>query len=276
VNARRQSTLRRLAIPLALLVLGLPAGILIVTAVGKAPPDTSPFIPIDAAARAQERTAEPRWEPVTTVTGSGSTDAAFRIAADASQWKATMNCDSGEMRVVDDAPAREAQTIAETDCPHADVKTRTDPGTHRLHVSATGPWRVVVEQQVHTALMRPPLAGMTSQTRIAVGRVRSIQRRAEGRIDLYRLPSGRLALRFEDFYTTGSPGLEVWLSQARNPTSTLDARDAPHFNAGQLRSTLGTYNQLLPGEVTVDQIKSVVIWCPTVTIAFGAANLRPA
>jgi hypothetical protein len=105
--------------------------------------------------------------------------------------------------------------------------------------------------------------------------MRSIQRRAEGRVDLYRLPGGRLALRFENFYTTGSPGLEVWLSQARNPKSTLDARDAPHLNAGHLRSTLGTYNQLLPAEATVDQIDSVVIWCPTVTIAFGAANLRP-
>jgi hypothetical protein len=145
-----------------------------------------------------------------------------------------------------------------------------------LQVTATGPWRIVVEQQVHTALMRAPLAGMTPDTLVARGRMRSIQRRSEGAVALYRLPGGRLALRFERFYTTGSPGLEVWLSQARNPDSTLDARDAPHVNAGPLRSTLGTYNQLLPAEVTPAQIKSVVIWCPTVTIAFGAANLRPA
>jgi hypothetical protein len=268
-----RSALRRLALPLALLVIGLPAGILIVTAVGDPPPDKSPFIPIGQA-RAQARTAEPRWEPVRTVTGTGAADAAFTIAAGAAQWKTTMNCEAGRMRVVDTAAPAGGEELAATTCPHAGVATRTDPGAHRLHVSAGGPWRIVVEQQVDTALMRAPLAGMTADTLVARGRMRSIQRRAEGDIALYRLPGGRLALRFDRFYTTGSPGLEVWLSQARNPDSTLDARDAPHVNAGRLRSTLGTYNQLLPPEATVDDIRSVVIWCPTVTIAFGAANLR--
>ncbi len=271
----RSSAIRRFAVPVALLLLGLPAGLVAVMALGNPPADKDPFIPIDGTARAQERTAQPRWEPVTTVTGTGTTDASFTIAAGASQWKASMDCDSGRMRVTDDAAAS-SEMLADTACPHDEVKTRTDRGAHRLHVSASGPWRIVVEQQVHTALMRRPLPGMTPATLIARGTMRTIQRRTEGAVELYRLPSGRLALRFDGFYTTGSPGLEVWLSQARNPKSTLDARDAPHVNAGRLRSTLGTYNQLLPSEVTVDEIDSVVIWCPTVTIAFGAANLRPA
>ena len=268
-----RGAIRRFALPLALLVIGLPLGIVAVMAVGSPPADKDPFIPIDATAGKKVRTAQPRWEPVSTITGTGTSDASFTIAAGAAQWKATMNCDAGRMTVVDDAGAGEV--LAETTCPHDGVETRTDPGPHRLHVKAAGPWKIVVEQQVHTALMRPPLKGMTRETLIARGQMRSIQRRAEGRVDLYRLPGGRLALRFEGFYTTGSPGLEVWLSQARNPKSTLDARDAPHLNAGHLRSTLGTYNQLLPAEATVDQIDSIVIWCPTVTIAFGAANLRP-
>lgn len=271
-----RSTIRRLALPIALLVVGLPAGLAAVTALGDPPPDKSPFIPIDGTARAKIRTAEARWEPVSTITGTGSTEASFEIAAGASQWKATMDCDAGRMSVVDDVAGADGGMLAETTCPHSDVKTRTEPGAHRLRVDATGPWRIVVEQQVHTALMRAPLAGMTPDTLVARGRMRSIQRRSVGTIALYRLPSGRLALRFEGFYTTGSPGLEVWLSQARDPDSTLDARDAPHVNAGPLRSTLGSYNQLLPAEVTPAQIKSVVIWCPAVTIAFGAATLRPA
>jgi len=271
----RSAAIRRFAVPLALLVLGLPAGLMGVMALGNPPADKDPFIPIDGTARAQERTAQPRWEPVSTVTGTGTTDASFRIAAGASQWKATMSCDSGRMSVSDDAPTGK-RMMSETACPHEGVETRTEPGTHRVHVNATGPWRIVVEQQVHTALMRPPLAGMTAATRVARGKMRTIQRRTEGGVDLYRLPGGRLALRFESFYTTGSPGLDVWLSQARNPESTLDARDAPHVNAGHLRSTLGTYNQLLPPEVTLEEIRSIVIWCPTVTIAFGAADLQPA
>ncbi|MDP1850084.1 MAG: DM13 domain-containing protein [Solirubrobacteraceae bacterium] len=271
-----RSAVRRFALPLALLVFGLPAGLLVVMAVGKPPPDKDPFIPVDALAAGRERTAQPRWEPVSTITGTGSTDASFRIAAGASQWKASMACDGGRMHVTDAAAADSGEMLADTACPHSGVETRTDTGPHRLHVSATGSWRIVVEQQVSTALMRAPLPGMTPATRIAHGEMRTIQRRTEGSVDLYRLPSGRLALRFENFYTTGSPGLEVWLSQAANPRSTLAARDASHVNAGQLRSTLGTYNQLLPREATVDEIRSIVIWCPTVTIAFGAANLRPA
>jgi uncharacterized membrane protein len=270
-----RTAIRRFALPLALLVFGLPAGLMVVIAIGKPPPDKDPFIPIDARGSQRERTAQPRWEPVSTITGTGSTDASFVIAAGASQWKASMTCDSGRMRVMDVAGTGAGEEMSDTKCPHSGVETRSDTGAHKLHISATGPWRIVVEQQVHTALMRRPLPGMSAATRIASGRMRTIQRRTEGRVDLYRLPGGRLALRFEDFYTTGSPGLDVWLSQARNPKSTLDARDAPHLNAGHLRSTLGTYNQLLPAEATVDQIDSVVIWCPTVTIAFGAANLRP-
>jgi hypothetical protein len=270
-----RGALRRFALPLALFVLGLPAGLMVVMAVGKPPPDKDPFIPVEALAEGRERSAQPRWEPVSTITGTGSTDASFRIAAGASQWKASMACDGGRMRVTD-AAAESREMLADTACPHSGVQTSTKTGEHRLRVSATGSWRIAVEQQVHTALMRPPLPGMTPATRIAHGEMRTIQRRTEGAVDLYRLPSGRLALRFESFYTTGSPGLEVWLSQAANPRSTLAARDASHVNAGELRSTLGTYNQLLPREATVDEIRSIVIWCPTVTIAFGAANLRPA
>ena len=271
-----RSAVRRFALPLALLVFGLPAGLMVVMAIGKPPPDKDPFIPIGARTSGQERTAQPRWEPVSTITGTGTTDASFQIAAGAAQWKASMTCDTGRMRVVDVAATGPGEEMADTACPHRGVKTRSDSGVHKLHISASGPWRIVVEQQVHTALVRRPLRGMSAATRVASGRMRTIQRRTEGRVDLYRLPGGRLALRFEDFYTTGSPGLEVWLSRAADPKSTLDARDAPHFNAGQLRSTLGTYNQVLPPEVTAAEIRSIVIWCPTVTIAFGAANMRGA
>jgi hypothetical protein len=269
----RRAAVRRYALPLALLVFGLPAGLMAVMAIGRPPADADPFVPIGGQAAGQARTAQPRWEPVSTITGTGATDASFTIAKGASQWKATMSCDAGRMSVAD-LDADGGRMLARTTCPHEGVETRTQPGSHRLQVSADGPWRIVVEQQVHTALMRPPLPGMTAASRIASGTMRTIQRRTEGRVDLYRLAGGRLALRFEGFYTTGSPGLDVWLSQARNPRSTLDARDAPHVNAGQLRSTLGTYNQLLPREVTVDEIRSIVIWCPDVTIAFGAASLR--
>jgi len=270
------SAVRRYALPVALLVIGLPLGVGIVMAMGKPPPDDVLFRPISGGPAQRERVAQSRWEPVATLTGAGAGNASFQIAGGADQWKATWDCDAGRFRMT--AAQRSAaarRTLADATCPGDGSRTRTSTGAHTLHVDTTGPWRVVVEQQVHTALQEPALAGMTPAALISRGRMYDVQRRAEGSVSLFRLRSGRLALRFENFYTTGSPGLEVWLSQARRPRSTLATRNAPHDNAGRLRSTLGTYNQLLPPEVSVDDIRSIVIWCPTVTIAFGAASMRP-
>jgi hypothetical protein len=82
-------------------------------------------------------------------------------------------------------------------------------------------------------------------------------------------------LRFQDFYTSASPGLRIWLSSARNVNSTLEARQAHHVDAGALRSTLGSYNEMLPASVRASDFHTVVIWCPTVLIAFAAAPLTP-
>jgi hypothetical protein len=142
-----------------------------------------------------------------------------------------------------------------------------------LEVAAGGAWHVKVEQQVHDALEEPALAGMTPDRLVASGKLYPIQRKARGSVSVYKLANGRVALRFENFYTTGSPGLEVWLSSSRMPKSTLESRDARHYNAGSLRSTLGSYNQMLPKAASLDRVNSIIIWCPTVTIAFGAAAL---
>jgi hypothetical protein len=165
--------------------------------------------------------------------------------------------------------------VQTSSCPDVGTASSTGNGQGTLQVSASGPWRVVVSQQVDTALQEPPLAGMTSDSRLSGGRFHSIQNHGEGTVALYRLPSGRLALRFENFYTSASPGLRVWLSSARNVNSTLEARKAHHTDAGALRSTLGDYNQLLPRTVTAAELRTIVIWCPTVLIAFSAAPLRP-
>lgn len=260
---------RRYVLPAAVLAIGVPAGIAVVMAMARAPESTgSTFKAVDGGVVHFKRTAQPRWEPVATMSGARSADAAFQIAKGALQWKATWDCQSGRFQ------ADGGGLHADSSCPRKGSQTGVGGGRHTVRVTAGAPWRIVVEQQVDSALMEPPLEGMTAATQIARGRLYSIQRRAEGRVALYRLPSGRLAVRFEHFYTTGSPGLELWVSRARNPRSTLDARDAAHTNAGRLRSTLGTYNQLLPTDITPEDAASIIIWCPTVTIAFGAASLQ--
>ncbi len=273
---KTRRVMRKYAIPVAVLVLGLPVGIGVMMAMGSAPEDENPVFTRVTGSKARfAPEAQPRWEPVKTLMGAASTTSQFTIAPDASQWKATWSCDSGRVRIDDTAEGRTTKLV-DTACPKQGVKTATKTGLHTLKVSATGRFRVKIEQQVHDALQEPALAGMTADRLVARGGFYNVQRKARGSVSVYRLASGRLALRFENFYVTGSPGLDVWLSSASRPKSTLESRDTWHYNAGALRSTLGTYNQVLPAKASLDRVKSIIIWCPTVTIAFGAAALEGA
>jgi hypothetical protein len=92
---------------------------------------------------------------------------------------------------------------------------------------------------------------------------------------LYRLPSGRLALRFERFSTSSNTDLFVWLSKAPHPKTTTAAVKAPHDQFARLKSTLGSQNYLLPRSVKQADVESVVIWCEPVRIAYTAARLKP-
>jgi hypothetical protein len=275
-----KSTLRKLALPLAFLAIGLPVGIGAVMAMGdeeaaEKASDKAAFKSISTTASGKdERRAEARWEGVTSFSGAGDADRSFDIASRAIQWRTGWRCRSGRLELNVGRESQAGKLVADTSCPDAGTSSALGHGRGRVRVRASGDWRVVVKQQVDTALEEPPLAGMTDETLISRGRFRPIQKKGEGTVALYRLPGGRLALRYEDFYTSPSPGLELWLSRARNPKSTLDARRAEHIDAGGLRSTFGSYNEVLPPGISADEFDSIVIWCPTVTIAFAAAPLR--
>lgn len=271
-----RATIRKLAFPVVFLVIALPVGIRAVMAMGdhEKAADESAFRSISQGTDpGYERRAQARWEPVGTLTGDGPADRSFAIAQRAIQWKAEWSCRSGEFRMTVGRPRQEGNVLATSSCPDVGVESSTGNGRGRLQVSASGPWKVIIRQQVDTGLQEPRLAGMTEASLLARGRFHSIQNPGEGTVSVHRLSSGRLALRFEDFYTSASPGLRVWLSRARNVKSTLQARQAPHADAGALRSTLGSYNQMLPSAISADQFRSIVIWCPTVLIAFSAAPL---
>lgn len=274
-----KSTARKLALPIAFLAIGLPVGIGAVMAMGdpeaaEKASDKAAFKSISTgASRRDDRRAEARWEAVTTFIGKGPAERSFDVASRAIQWRSDWRCDSGSLRLSVGRDAEKGKTLVDTTCPDAGTESSLGHGRGSVRVTASGHWRVAVKQQVDTALEEPPLAGMTDAALLARGRFHPIQKKGEGTVSLYRLPTGRLALRYEDFYTSPSPGLELWLSRAEDPESTLDARRAPHVNAGGLRSTFGSYNQLLPRGVGAGQISSIVIWCPTVTIAFAGAAL---
>ena len=137
----------------------------------------------------------------------------------------------------------DARLVSSDSCPDVGAQSATGNGAGRLQVSAAGPWRVVVSQQVDTALKEPPLPGMSDATRLSSGRFHRIQNDGSGTVELHRLPNGRLALRFENFYTSASPGLRVWLS--RTPQRQVDAR-GPAVQARRRRRAAIDARQLQP------------------------------
>jgi hypothetical protein len=146
-------------------------------------------------------------------------------------------------------------------------------GKIQLTVDAATRWEADVEQQVDTPLNEPPLPAMKGAEVAASGRFYSIERKSRGEAKLYRLTGGRLALRFENFKTSSNSDLFVWLSEAERPRTTKEVLRAPHREIALLKSTLGNQNYLLPPGVEESAVRSIVIWCEPVLIAYGAASL---
>jgi Electron transfer DM13 len=234
-----------------------------------------PFTEVrDRNAEHTER-ASPRWERVTTLAGAGSSTRTFSVARAAIQWRVRWRCATGRLRLTTTS-SRDA--LADAACPSRGTGTEVRTGAHALRIKASGGWRVVVEQQVDTPLREPPLSAMRSSRArvIARGRFSSLERRGRGTAALYRLPGRRLALRLEDFATSANSDLFVWLSTSPRPRTTVQAARAPHRVLAALKSTIGEQNYLIPRTVDAREIRSIIIWCVPVRIAYAAAPLRAA
>jgi hypothetical protein len=249
----------------------------------KPAPEVDPFSAVrqEPSAGPAQRAA-PRFEEVATFAGSGPARRPFVVARGAIQWRARYRCTSGRLALAvvpsagGGAPEGTRTPLAQSECPRAGTASAIRTGPMTLDVEAAGPWRVTIEQQVETPLEEPPLPGMASPDArvLAWGRFYAIERGGRGTASLYRLPGGRLALRLERFGTSANGGLFVWLSRAERPTTTKRAFTAPHSTLAALKSTLGDQNYLLPRGTDPEDVRSVVIWCAPVRIAYTAATLR--
>jgi hypothetical protein len=230
-----------------------------------------PFTEVrDRTARAPEK-ASARWERVARVSGSEAATERVTIDRDAIQWRARWRCDNGRFELVSGG-----RRLAAADCPGTGTDTDVRTGAVDLAVDASGPWQVVVDQQVDTPLIEPPLRAMRAAGArvIAAGRFYGLERRGRGKASIHRLPGGRLALRLDGFATSANTDLFVWLSRAPEPESTVDAAKAEHVVLRALKSTIGDQNYLIPAAVDASEIRSIVIWCVPVRIAYTAASLR--
>jgi hypothetical protein len=240
---------------------------------GKQP---DPFSKVDPQITRVKDRAAPRWEPIATLSGKRPGERAIDVSKRAIQWRARWRCKAGALSMSVTPTPRSAPDRPGGRCPGKGTAEWIQSGKQRLKVNATGRWRVVVEQQVDTPLNEAPLRAMRSKRAevLARGAFYPIERRGKGRVALYRLPGNRLALRFAGFSTSSNTDLFIWLSKARRPKTTKAAVTTPHNQVAALKSTLGSQNYVLPRSVREADIRSIVIWCEPVRIAYTAARLR--
>jgi hypothetical protein len=218
--------------------------------------------------------AAARWETVTTFEGAGPLQTPeFTILPSAIQWRVRYTCTSGTMRITSTPPPRRPGPVVDAMCPKEDTGYSIVTGPVRLGVEATAKWKAVVDQQVDTPLEEPLLAGMTPDRVVASGTFYKVEVRGEGSAKLFRLADGRRILRFEGFQTGENTDLFVWLSEAAKPANSKEAVSTPHVELGNLKSTVGTQNYEIPASLPTDKIRSIVIWCQPVAIAYAAAAL---
>ena len=239
-----------------------------------------PFTKVEQNEKAKdvraEKQAAPRWERVTTLRGPGAASRSVLISKKAVQWRIRWRCRRGRFAVSVTPSPREGNPLANDRCRGKGEATTIDTGKLRLNVRSGGRWRAVVEQQVTDAVDEAPLPGMRGGAAKVVsrGRFYPIERRGRGTAVLYRLPNGRLALRLRGFSTSANTDLFVWASEAARPRTTKRALRTPHREFAPLRSTLGNQNYLLPPGADANSIRSIVIWCRPIQIAYTAAALR--
>ena len=218
--------------------------------------------------------AAPRWETVTTFTGAGAfSSPEFTILPGAVQWRVRYTCSTGTMRVSTTPPPRRPGPVVDTPCPKSGEGYSIVTGPVRIAVEAAGDWKAVVDQQVETPLDEPPIDGMAQSPVANEGTFYRVEKDGRGTVKLYRLPDGRRFLRFEGFETSQNTDLFVWLSEAPKPATSKEITDVPRVDLGNLKSTLGTQNYEIPASVPESAIRSVVIWCAPLAIAYTAANL---
>ncbi len=228
-----------------------------------------------AGARGGPPRAAPRWERVGKLAGSGPASERVSIAGGAIQWRGRWRCRSGSFRLFAASGSTGRRLLKQGRCPGRGEAQSIGTGGVRLSVEASGPWQLQVDQQIDTPIAERPLPAMRSPAArlLARGAFYGIERMSRGQVQLHRLAGGRLALRLEGFETSPNTGLFVWTSPAARPRTSRQAFRAPHSTVAALKSTAGSQNYLLPRGTSAREVRSVVIWCEPVRIAYAAAAL---
>jgi hypothetical protein len=244
---------------------------LLLSSCGSPNSDKESASPAPSATETAARVAN-RWEPVAEFDGNGDDRTReFEISADALQWRVKAICTGSrlEVRLVGD-PA----VLAAPGCPGTSFGFSIETGKRSLEIAATGSWEVTVEEQLDTPIAEQALAGMNRKTLVATGSFYDIDQSGSGEVKLYELSASRRVLRFDPFRVTNNSDLFVWVSRSEEPKTSEEALVSEHVEIARLKSTAGPQNYLLPADLPLDDIRSVIIWCEPIRVAYAAARLK--
>ncbi len=217
--------------------------------------------------------SSPWWQDVTTLEGTGTaTSSSFTVAPGAIQWRAKWTCSSGHLVVR--AP-KQVKPVVDGNCPGGTEGYSVQKGPMTVQVTAEGPWRLEIAQQVDLPLVEPPLPAMTAAgaTTAATGTLYNVDKTGTGRVTIYRQADGRYAVRLEDFFVSPNVDLELRLSSLDAPHSSGEFANAPQDLVTVMDVTAGSLNYTVPAGVDPTKYRSIVIWCPPIKSAYAAATL---
>ena len=100
--------------------------------------------------------------------------------------------------------------------------------------------------------------------------------KGSGSATIYRGPDGSHLLRFEDFTVTNGPALHVMLSPHPNARTKAEVHLEGYADLGGLKGNVGNQNYMLPADLDVSTIGSVVIYCQPFSVVFSVAPLKDA
>lgn len=224
-----------------------------------------------------ELDVRPRWERVRAFSGRGDeVTPPFLIANGAIQWRARWRCDKGRLVVRVLPRAASGQALVNHPCDRSGEAFAVERGRLRLSVEANGPWNAIIQQEVDTPLVEPPLREMgPSASLLSEGRFFGVDEEGKGRALVYELPGGRLAVRLEDFWVTPNVDLELWTSTLAHPKTSKQIFNSAHSRVQFLKATAGSHNYVLPRELTAGRVLSLAIWCRFTHEIYAAASLTP-
>jgi uncharacterized protein (DUF736 family) len=109
---------------------------------------------------------------------------------------------------------------------------------------------------------------------LAEGAFVSQEHDTSGTARVLELPDGQRILRVENFSTSDGPDVHVWLSDATAGGDWHKADDGRTVALGEIKATDGNHNYVIPADVDLSGLNSVVIWCDRFNVAFGSAPLK--